>query len=373
MVIDSKSNNFCLADQADVITPVPLVDFNVMRQNISRMASYTSRHSLRLRPHIKTHKSLVVAGAQLAAGAVGITCATPLEAAVMAAQTADILVAYPSIGLGRLRRLMELPPATTLSVAIDSAEALTALAGSVERYSRRVKVLIELDLGMRRTGLSDPNAIVRLAAQITGHQLLEFAGVLFYPGHIRSSDASADQDLSVLATTLEAGLQVLEGAGFPVPIVSGGSTPTAWRSHELERVTEIRPGTYVFNDRATVAAGAAVLQDCALTILTTVVSTSVPGQVVIDAGTKALGREPRGGGADWGYGEVMEHPGAIVTRMSEEHGIIDLDSCDWRPQVGELVRIIPNHVCIAMHLFDHVYAVVDGRLEQCWAVAARGR
>ena len=146
-----------------------------------------------------------------------------------------------------------------------------------------------------------------------------------------------------------------------------------FRSHEIKGLTEIRPGTYVYNDRTTAAIGACSWDDCALTVLATVVSTAVPGQAVIDAGSKALGREPLRGAAGEGFGALLDRPDVVVSRMSEEHGILDLSATDWRPQVGDQVRIVPNHVCIVTHLFDSVYGVRDTRVETRWAVDARGR
>jgi D-serine deaminase-like pyridoxal phosphate-dependent protein len=155
--------------------------------------------------------------------------------------------------------------------------------------------------------------------------------------------------------------------------VSGGSTPTIWRSHELNDVTEIRPGTYVFNDRTTAEIGACAWDDCALTVLATVVSTAVPGQAVIDAGSKALGREPIRGADAGGFGALLDRPDVLVKAMSEEHGMLDLSRVDWRPEVGETVQVVPNHVCIVVHLNDLVYGTRNGAVETSWPVAARGR
>jgi D-serine deaminase-like pyridoxal phosphate-dependent protein len=148
-----------------------------------------------------------------------------------------------------------------------------------------------------------------------------------------------------------------------------------WRTHELPGVTEFRPGTYIFNDRTTAEIGTCAWTDCALTVLATVVSTAVPGQAVIDAGSKALGREPLRGASvgDDGFGSLLEHPEVTVKSMSEEHGILDVSRSTWRPSVGERVRVIPNHVCIVVHLNDLVVGVRGTAVETSWPVAARGR
>jgi D-serine deaminase-like pyridoxal phosphate-dependent protein len=179
--------------------------------------------------------------------------------------------------------------------------------------------------------------------------------------------------LATLAHALDDAIARFSRAGLAPNTVSGGSTPTLWRTHELPGVTEFRPGTYVYNDRTTAAIGACTLDECALTVLATVVSTAVAGQAVIDAGTKSLGREPVRGVAGEGYGALLDHPSVVVARMSEEHGMLDLAGTDWRPAVGDRVRVVPNHVCIAVHLGDLVYGIRDGTVESSWAVDARGR
>jgi D-serine deaminase-like pyridoxal phosphate-dependent protein len=190
---------------------------------------------------------------------------------------------------------------------------------------------------------------------------------------VREPVGEQDDKLSALGTSLERALERFGEAGLPPRVVSGGSTPTLWRTHELPGVTEFRPGTYVYNDRTTASIGACAWDDCALTVLATVVSTAVPGQAVIDAGTKALGREPVRGADGEGFGQLLEHPEVVVARMSEEHGVLDLAGSDWRPEVGERVRIVPNHVCIVVHLADLVYGARGDRVASSWPVAARGR
>lgn len=354
-------------------TPLPVVDLDRMAANLDRMASYAARHGLALRPHVKTHKSAVVAAAQMARGAVGLTCATPRELEVMCQASSSLLLAYPPIGAGRLSRLVGLPGSVELRVSLDSVEAIDGLAAAAIAAKREVAVLVEVDLGMRRVGVATAAEVVNLARRVAGAGGVRFEGVAFYPGHIRSDGPEADAALAKVSADLAGVLDALVAAGLPARTVSGGSTPTAWRSHQIAGVTEIRPGTYVYNDRATVAAGVAAREDCALTVLATVVSTAVPGQAVVDAGTKALGREPRGGNEQFGFGELLDHPEVVVRAMSEEHGILDLSATGWAPRVGDQVRIIPNHVCIVTHLFDAAAAVQRGQLVEGWVVAARGR
>lgn len=354
-------------------SPIPVVDLDRLEANVDRMAVYAAAHRLALRPHVKTHKSPRVAAMQMERGAAGLTCATPRELEVMSGTARSLLLAYPPVGADRLRRFLALPESVELRVSLDSAEAIDALAAGAWNANRQVRALVEADLGMRRVGVGTPEELVELAQRIRASGPLHFQGVAFYPGHIRSGGADQDRALQALSVSLDEILNDLDRAGLPAETVSGGSTPTAWRSHEIAGVTEIRPGTYVYNDRATVASGFCTRLDCALTVLATVVSTAVPGQAVVDAGTKALGREPRGGGEDWGYGELLDRPEVTVMAMSEEHGMLDLSRTPWRPRVGERVRIIPNHVCIVTHLFDEVAGIREEYVVERWGVEARGR
>lgn len=354
-------------------TPIPVVDLDRMEANLDRMAAYTRQHRLNLRPHVKTHKSPRVAAAQLSRGAVGLTCATPRELEVMSQASRSLLLGYPPVGAARLARLLALPEDVELRVSLDSAEVLDELGTTAHAVGREVAVLIEVDLGMRRVGVATAADLVRLAQRAGSTPGVRFEGVAFYPGHIRSDGPEVDAAIQRVSADLAGFLEALATAGLGAGTVSGGSTPTAWRSHEIAGVTEVRPGTYVYNDRATVACGVARREDCALTVLATVVSTAVPGQAVVDAGTKALGREPRGGDEQFGFGELLDRPEIVVRAMSEEHGILDLDRTTWQPVVGERVRIIPNHVCIVTHLFDAVVGVRGGEAVEEWEVAARGR
>jgi len=353
-------------------TPAPLVDLDRMERNITRMARYARQHGIALRPHIKTHKSKVVAAQQMSAGAVGLTCATPAEAVVMSAVCHDLLLAYPPVG-AKAERLLSVPPSARVTVSLDSARAIDDLAIVARRSDRGIGVYVEVDVGMHRVGVPTVDEAIALARHVRASAPLQFAGVAFYPGHIRSTVASQDGELATLTADIGRMLVAFDRAGLPPAIVSGGSTPTMWRTHEMVGVTEMRPGTYVYNDRTTAEIGACSWDDCAFSVLATVVSTAVPGQAVIDAGAKALGREPMRGASGEGFGALLDRPDVVVARMSEEHGILDLSRTDWRPSVGDLVRVVPNHVCIVVHLNDLMYGVRGDRVDTSWPVDARGR
>lgn len=354
-------------------TPALVVDMARMERNLDRAAAYARDHGLSLRPHVKTHKSPLLAREQLERGAAGLTCATPYEAEVMSAVCDDILVMYPPVGALRAARLARLAQRVRLTVALDSDVAAETFSRALVDAGSSARVLVELDAGMRRVGVPTPNDAVALAQRVASLPALDVAGIACYPGHIRGPAGEHGPQLADLARLVDETTRAFAAAGLPLDTVSAGSTPTIWETHTIAGVTEMRPGTYIYNDRTTALIGACSWDDCALGVLATVVSTAVPGQAVIDAGTKALGREPlRGGSAD-GFGCLMDDTRVVVASMSEEHGVLDLSASSWRPRVGDRVRVIPNHVCIVVHLADVVYGVRDQSVVTAWPVAARGR
>lgn len=358
-------------------TPAVVVDLDRMARNLDRASQYARRHGLALRPHIKTHKSPLLASEQLRLGAHGLTCATVFEAEVMSEVCDDLLIMYPPVGDWRAARIAELARRARITVALDSEPAARQLAAALRDSGTAgkagVRVLVEMDAGMGRVGVRSVGAAVSLGRAIRAMPGLELAGIAVYPGHIRAPVAEQEPQIEALSTFVAGARSAFESAALPLEVVSAGSTPTIWHTHRVRGVTEMRPGTYVFNDRTTAEIGACALDDCALTVLATVVSTAVPDQAVIDAGSKALGREPLRGVAGEGFGCVLERPEVLVKAMSEEHGILDLSSTTWRPAVGDLVRVVPNHVCIAVHLADVAYGVRGESLVSSWPIAARGR
>lgn len=358
---------------SDLETPAPIVDLDRLAANLQGMAAYTAQHGLSLRPHVKTHKSVRVASEQVRLGAVGLTCATPRELEVMSGVTKDLLLAYPLLGRGKLSRVMALPRDVRVTVALDSPEAVVQLADAARGAGREIGVYVEVDVGMHRVGVAGVEEAIGLIRQVQRSPSLEYRGIAYYPGHIRDAVDQQDAGLARLREDVQRALERLDAAGCRPEVVSGGSTPTMWRSHEIAGVTEIRPGTYVYNDRGTAEIGTCGWGDCAFTVLATVVSTAVPGQAVVDAGSKALGREPMRGVAGEGFGALLDRPEVLVVRMSEEHGVLDLSTTSWRPRVGEQVRIVPNHVCVVVHLNDAMVGVRGDVVEETWPVSARGR
>lgn len=359
---------------SEIETPAIVVDLDIMERNLQRVAAYAREHALRLRPHTKTHKSPVVGRMQLDAGAAGLTVAKVGEAEVMVASgTPDLLVAYPVIGDSKLRRLMDVAARTSVTVALDSAEAASALSTAAIAAGIQVGVLVEEDVGLGRTGIHDISALLALAKQVDTMPGLRLAGFNFYPGHVKQMDESGLDLLDALGAKLEETADKWKRAGLPLEIVSGGSTPTLFHSHRLKFLTEIRPGTYVFNDRNTIECGACTLEDCAAHIAVTVVSTSRAGGLIVDGGSKTFSSDRLVTGGYTTFGLLREAPEALFTKMNEEHGYIDLPDAHERFRVGDRLRILPNHICVAVNLHERVYGIRGEAVERIWDVEARGK
>lgn len=356
---------------AAVPTPFVRIDPRVVAGNIRRMAEYARQHSLRLRPHTKTHKSLRVARMQLEGGAYGLTVAKPSEAEVMAAVCDDLLVAYPIVAADKARRLAALAAGgTKISVATDSPQSIAVLGSEAAAAGVRFDLLIDVNLGYGRTGVSQTAGVLELARAMDATAGVDFAGLFFFPGDLMGQPATQQEGIERQAARLVEFREQLKAAGHQVRVVSGGSTPTAAQSHLNPLLTEIRPGTYIYNDRMCVTGGHATYDQCAARIVATVVSTAVDGQMVIDAGTKSLTSD--GAVHVEGFGHVVEYPEAVIRRLSEEHGMVDVSACATRPQVGERVTVIPNHICPCINLTDVTYWV-DGDQATAVPVDARGR
>jgi len=230
-----------------------------------------------------------------------------------------------------------------------------------------------VDVGLARVGVQPGDELVQLIRGVERLAGLRFEGIAFYPGQIKSVDAEGERALASLGELIEKMLADLRREGIQPRVVSGGSTPTLFQSHRLPGLNEIRPGTYIFNDRNTMLSGACTLEECAASILVTVVSTSVPHQMIVDGGSKTFSSDRPVAGSEVSFGRVVEAPDAVFTKMNEEHGFIDLHHAARKFAVGDRVRIIPNHICVAMNLHECVYGVRGGMVEQVWRVAGRGK
>ena len=337
-------------DALDLDTPALYVDLDALERNIARMQERCRTWGVALRPHVKTHKIAEIAQLQLDAGAIGITVAKVGEAEVLPGD--DVLVAYPLLQQ-KLPRLRELAKRRRVKVAVDSV--------GVARDLRGIATLVEVDVGVGRTGAQTPEQAVEIARACS-----EFQGVFYWPSWLDEAGFRA------ACTKIAAVLEALAAAGFEAPIVSGGSTPGAAKTPLIPQTTEIRPGSYVFYDASSLAARLCVEADCALRVLTTVVSTAVPGQCVIDAGSKTFSSDQT---VDVGtFGHFLGHSWTM-RKMNEEHGYVETHprDGDLPPRVGEKVWVVPSHCCATVNLHDEIWYGRRDRVEGSWRVVARGK
>jgi D-serine deaminase-like pyridoxal phosphate-dependent protein len=346
---------------AGLETPCVLINLGRVEANLRRAQAEADRLGLKLRPHIKTHKLPVLAKRQVALGATGITVQKLGEAEVMAdAGLQDIFLPYNIIGASKLARLSALNHRVTLAVTADSPDTVAGYAAAFA-LGQPLTVLVECDTGMGRCGVQSPAQALALARQIALSPGLRFGGLMTYPASGKRAEAEA---------WLAEAKGLLEKGGLPCAVISSGGTPDLFRGSPGSVVTEYRPGTYIYNDRMQVKAGAAGWDDCALTVLATVVSRPTATRAVIDAGSKTLSSDAPG--LD-GFGRIIGYENAVLRSLSEEHGVVELPSASDLPRIGETIRIIPNHACVVTNLFDVVHLIaVDGSIEAV-PVAARGK
>ncbi len=349
-------------------TPALVVDLDVVERNIETMAQAVKARGVALRPHFKTHKATQVAALQMQAGATGITCATLGEATVLAdAGFDDVFVAYPIWPGGPKRQILrDLNERTTLSVGLDSEDSAHALASACRGQAHPLRVLVEIDTGGRRSGVQ-PSSAGRIAACAV-RDGLDVVGVYTHGGHSYGLGEAARHAARDEVEGLAMAVESMRAVGIEARVVSAGSTPTALLSAD-GLVTEERPGTYVFGDRQQVAIGSCNAADVALTVASTVVSLAVDNQVVIDAGTKCLGRETQ----PWldGFAEVVGWPTITLTRLYDHHGVCLVPNGAERPTTGSMLTLIPNHVCPVVNLARELVITRDGRIVDTWPVAAR--
>jgi D-serine deaminase-like pyridoxal phosphate-dependent protein len=332
-------------DALELDTPSLYVDLDALENNIARMQEQCRAWGVDLRPHVKTHKIAEIAQMQLDAGAIGITVAKVGEAEVLPGD--DVLIAYPLVK-AKLPRVKELAKTRRVKVAVDSVDIARDLKG--------IQTLVEVDVGVGRTGVQSPEQAVEVAKACS-----DFQGLFYWPSWL-------DEDgFRAACGKIDAVLGALSAAGFEAKIISGGSTPGAAKTPLIPQTTEIRPGTYVFYDASSLEAKICAEDDCALRVLTTVVSTSVPGQAVIDAGSKTFSSDQTVGSGTFGH--FVGRPWTMC-KMNEEHGYVELHG---PARVGEKVWVIPSHVCPTVNLHDEIWYGRNGRVDGSWKVTARGK
>lgn len=345
-----------------VATPMPVIDEERLAANIARAQAYCNSHGKRFRPHIKTHKMAAVARQQIEAGAIGLNCQKVTEAEAFAdAGFDDILITYNILGPTKLARLKALNDRVgKLAVVADSETTVDGLASTFGE-DRPLTVLVECDTGAKRCGVQTPQAAVSLAEKIAAAPALRFGGIMTYP-----AVGGAEQVERFMAETMK----LLSDKGIDCPVRSSGGSPDLFAAHLVPSATEHRAGTYVYNDRSMVRAGHCTTDDLAMQILATVVSRPAPDRAVLDCGSKALTSDLLG---FTDYGTIVDYAGAQIVSLSEEHAVIDLQGCQVPfAEIGQVVKIIPNHTCVVTNLFDRIVFHRDGIVTRVEKVDARG-
>ncbi|RDV02082.1 D-TA family PLP-dependent enzyme [Undibacter mobilis] len=355
--------------RAQLTTPAVLIDLAKVERNIRRHQDYANRHGLKLRPHIKTHKLPQIAAMQLRAGAIGVTCQKVSEAEAMVAGTPDIqdvLITYNIVGAEKLDRLAALARKVKLSVVADNKTVVAGLSQRFAAEASPLAVLVECDTGAHRCGVATPDDAAALADVIAHSPGLSFGGLMTYP----PPDGAAN-----VQSFMSRAKALIEAKGITVPVITSGGTPSMAKAGDAPVTTEYRAGTYVYNDRSLVARGACGWDDCALTVLATVVSVPADNRAIIDAGSKTLTSDLLGLPD---YGHVLGRDDIRIDQLSEEHGRLVSDG-PIGLKVGDRIRIVPNHACVVSNLVDQVYvtsaddANAGGTMWDVWPVAARGR
>jgi len=352
-------------------TPCLLIDLEILAANIARMAALARRSRLRLRPHVKTHKSAQIARLQLEAGATGICVATVGEAEVMrAAGIEDILIAYNIVGEAKLARLLPLCADGGITLTADSLEVAEGYSRMASASGLTLPMLLEIDSGMHRTGV-EPQTAGKLGGKIAALPGIEVIGILTHAGH--AHDVTAQPDIEAVARHEAAAMaharDELDRQGIRVQVVSAGSTITAPYLNADDGITEIRPGTYIFNDLRTLEMYACTADQIAATILATVVSVG-SDRVVLDSGNKTLTMTST---EQHGFGMIKNHPLSNFVRLSEEHGVAKLDPDEDDLRVGDRVQVLPVHICVCVDLQQQAYGVAQGKITELIQIDAARR
>lgn len=364
-------------------TPAVLIEFSRVRDNIDRMQALARQAGVRLRPHAKTHKSSLIAGWQIDAGAVGLCCAKLGEAEAFAdVGLRDLRLAYPLHPSNADRVFALLDRGVALSFVVDAAEVARAWSAAACASGRWLDVLVKVDVGFHRCGI-DPShpAAIDFIADVAAAPGLRFKGLLSHPGqaYVQPSDAAMATVARDEARILQALAEATRARGVTVSELSVGSTPTARFIGETTGLSEMRPGNYVYYDRSQVALGSAQLEQCALTVLSTVVSTH-GDRVILDAGSKTLSSDLVARAGFPGYGAMFTDLASVnalnedlhIERLSEEHATVRVTG-GTTLRTGDRVRILPNHACVVSNLADEVALIAGTHVVDRIPVVARGK
>lgn len=368
---DSKPDLYANLD--DIETPAVVIDLDVMERNLEWYAEFADEHDVSLRSHTKTHKIPDIAHRQYERTGGGIICQTLSEVEVMAqAGIDDIYLSYMVVGDSKLDRLVNVSEKLdSFATTVDGPGNIDPLQSAAARHDVTVDVVLEIDIGLERVGIA-PEDAPEMAEYLAAQPNLNVTGVMAYEGHLSYGDkteADYERECSAAMDEVEATVDQIEAAGVEISEVKVGSTPTSLYSGKHPIVTEINPGMYPFMDAHLLEVPHIEKEDCALGVLTTVISAPTEDRVVVDAGSKSISLETD-------YEPLVKadaHEGARYYNASEEHGWVDVADSDETFEVGDRLEFIPPHVCPTINLHDTLVGVRDGVVETVWSVQGRGK
>ena len=366
----SDTQTFIGKHKTELDTPALLIDLDILESNIQSMADYFSGISTDLRPHLKTHKTPIIAKKQIEAGAIGITCAKLGEAEeVVHSGIRDVLIANQIIGTQKIARLIYLAKHSEIMVAVDNSDNVQDISDAAKTEGVTVRILIEVNIGMNRCGVEPGQPTLKLAQQICKSPNLEFEGLMGYEGHIVARTSRADREKAVKNDMqhLVDSKDLLKENGIPVNIMSGGGTGTYDITSRIPDMTEIQAGSYVFMDSTyNGVEGIGEKFNYALSLLTTVVSRPQQNRIIVDSGMKVLTTE-------FGNPQPIGFPNLEMVGLSEEHGKIEISNGDINLKPGDKFEVLPTHCCTTVNLHDKSYGIRDDIVECCWDISARGK
>lgn len=372
--MNTSSEPFIGMQKTELDTPALLIDLDKMEANIQTMADFFTTVNAMLRPHVKTHKTPIISHKQIAAGAIGVTCAKLGEAeAVIHAGVRDVLIANQVVGSHKIARLINLARHSEIMVAVDNPQNVRDISAAAAAKGVTVRMLVEVNVGMNRCGVESGKPALELAKQIRQSPNLKFEGLMGYEGHTVAKPDLKEREANVREAMqhLIDAKHYLEKHGVEVSIMSGGGTGTFNITGSIPEMTEVQAGSYVFMDSTyRNVEGVGEQFDCSLSVLATVVSRPAPDRIIVDTGLKVLAKE-------FGIPQPIGITGVEMTGLSEEHGTLkfvgQVSDTDVPLTPGDKIEILPTHCCTTVNLHDRYYGIRNGIVESVWDIAARGK
>ncbi len=366
----SDAETYIGKHKTELDTPALLIDLDIMESNIQKMANYFSKVNTELRPHVKTHKTPIIAHKQIAAGAIGITCAKLGEAeAIVHSGIRDVLIANQIVGKHKIARLINLAKHSDIMVAVDNVENVHTISKAASEKGVTIRVLVEVNIGMDRCGVEPGHETLSLVHIVQDSQNLKFEGLMGYEGHTVAKPDRTEREnatKSAMQRLIDT-KHLLEKDGINVSIMSGGGTGTFDITGSIPEMTEVQAGSYVFMDTTyRNVEGIGDRFDCALTVLATVVSRPEKKRIIVDTGLKVLTKE-------FGIPQPIGLQGVEMIGLSEEHGkmLVSNENISLKP--SDKLEILPTHCCTNVNLHDRFFGIRNEIVETVWEIAARGR